>query len=253
MPRNQNWTREESILAINLYMKLPFGKMHNSNPEVIKLSKLIPRSPSAIARKLGNFASFDPSLQERGVGGLPHTSKLDQEIWDEFYNDWESLSYESEALRAKYEGKEIKEMADPIFEKEGLDKTSQVKTRVNQNFFRAAILASYNYTCCITGISLPTLLVAGHIKKWSEDKKNRMNPHNGLCLNVFHDKAFEQGLITITLDYTVQVSPVIMNEKNTKNKQWLEPYHNKSITLPNKFLPDANFLKVHNESRFLQE
>jgi len=57
------WTREQSILAINLYCKIPFGQMHSRNAGVIELAGLIGRSPSAVARKLGNFASFDPKLK----------------------------------------------------------------------------------------------------------------------------------------------------------------------------------------------
>jgi putative restriction endonuclease len=31
------WSKEELILAFNLYLKLPFGKMHSRTPEVIHL------------------------------------------------------------------------------------------------------------------------------------------------------------------------------------------------------------------------
>ncbi|HRF38987.1 MAG TPA: hypothetical protein PK198_09360, partial [Saprospiraceae bacterium] len=48
------WTREELILAINLYCKTPFGKLHSRNPDVIQLSKLLGRTPSSIAYKLVN-------------------------------------------------------------------------------------------------------------------------------------------------------------------------------------------------------
>jgi putative restriction endonuclease len=58
------WTRDELILAINLYSKLPFGKMHSRNPEVINLAKFINRTPGSVAFKLVNFASFDPNLKE---------------------------------------------------------------------------------------------------------------------------------------------------------------------------------------------
>lgn len=56
------WTREELILAINLYCKLPFGRLHRSNPEVIHLANLIGRTPNSVAYKLVNFASLDPSF-----------------------------------------------------------------------------------------------------------------------------------------------------------------------------------------------
>ena len=56
------WTREELILAINLYCKLPFGKLHQNNPEIKHLAQLIGRSNGSLAYKLVNFASLDPSL-----------------------------------------------------------------------------------------------------------------------------------------------------------------------------------------------
>ena len=65
----KHWTKDELILAINLYCKLPFGKMHGRNPEIIQLANFIGRTPSSIALKLGNFASFDPTLKERGIKG----------------------------------------------------------------------------------------------------------------------------------------------------------------------------------------
>jgi putative restriction endonuclease len=32
------WSREELILAFNLYLKLPFGKMHSRTPEIVMIS-----------------------------------------------------------------------------------------------------------------------------------------------------------------------------------------------------------------------
>jgi len=195
------WTRDELIVAINLYCKLPFGKLHSRNPEIINLAKHIGRTPGALARKLGNFASFDPSLKERGIGGLSNTSHLDAKIWKEFYNDWDALAFESEKLLANFENTTVEKLnhiPERELPKEGKERERLVKVRVNQSFFRSSILASYNGTCCITGLNRPELLIASHIMPWAKDEKNRLNPSNGLCLNPLHDKAFEVGLIAIT-------------------------------------------------------
>ena len=37
----KNWTRDELIVAFNLYCKLPFGKIHNKNPAIIELAVLL--------------------------------------------------------------------------------------------------------------------------------------------------------------------------------------------------------------------
>lgn len=192
----RNWNKEELILAINLYCKIPFGKIHQRNPEIIKLAKILDRTVSAICWKLVNFAHIDPSLDRQGAS---HVSKMDKKIWNEFYNNWEDLSFESEKLLAKYTNHSIEDLADINLvndEITGKERLSLVKTRVNQNFFRKLILSSYNYKCAITGINVINLLVASHIIPWSKDKKNRVNPRNGICLNNLHDKAFDIGLIS---------------------------------------------------------
>jgi len=246
------WTRDELILAINLYCKMPFGKMHRGNHDIIDLANLIGRTPSAIARKLGNFASFDPTLKARGIGGLPNAGKLDEAIWNEFYNDWNNRLIESEKLLANYKDTTIEKISNiNLFDlpTEGIEKERLVNTRVNQSLFRKIILATYNSKCCITGIDSPELLVASHIVPWSKDVKNRLNPMNGICLNALHDKAFDNGLITISADdYTL----IISNRLKKKNMpdailQYFIKYEGLSITLPDKFLPHKEFLKQHND------
>ncbi|MFW5886777.1 MAG: HNH endonuclease [Bacteroidota bacterium] len=247
------WTREELILAINLYCKLPFGRLHRLNPQVIHLSELIDRTPSSVAYKLVNFASLDPSLKARGIKGASNASKLDKSIWSEFYNNWEDLPYESEKLLAKIENKPIEKVSNINIQDlpEGITRERVVKVRVNQSFFRSSILASYNNTCCITGINQSELLIAGHIKPWSKDEKNRLNPRNGIAINALHDKAFENGLITITPEYKIKISNVLLKQKKTETlEKYFFRYQDKEIVLPSRFLPDIEFLKYHNEFSF---
>ena len=255
MSERINWTREELILCFNLYCKIPFGKMHKGNSEVIRLSKIINRSPSSITFKLGNFASLDPELQQRNIKGLSHGSKGEKEIWDEFHHDWDRLIFESELLLAKRKGiileKEIllDETELPI----GKEREAIIKTRVNQNFFRQAILATYDFKCCITGLNIVELLTASHIVPWSVDKKNRLNPQNGLCLNSIHDKAFDRGLITITPDYKVLLSKQVKQLKENKILTDLFINFNANkINLPQKFQPEKSFLEYHYENIFLK-
>ncbi len=247
------WTRDELILAINLYCKIPFGKMHKGNPQVQELSRIIGRTPSAIARKLGNLARLDPSLQARGIKGLSRGGNLEIEIWNQFYNNWDELPFESEKLLAKYAKTSIEKLNDIDIKelpKEGKVRTQLVKIRVNQNFFRSMILSSYDNKCCITGLSSRELLVAGHIRPWGLDEKNRMNPENGLSLNALHDKAFENGLITILPNYKIRISSVLRKLKDESIKNYFLRYDNQSITPPGKFFPDKKFLEYHNDERF---
>ena len=183
--KRRNWTREELILAFNLYCKLPFGSLHSRNPRIIVLSKIIERTPNAVALKLTNFASFDPYLQSRGIKGMKNAGKMDKEVWNEFANNWEDLIFESENILAKFQGKN-KILSDTesisIDNLDGEDKYREIKTRVNQRFFRQVILNNYSCRCAICNINIPDLLIAGHIIPWSANKKERLNPQNGICL-----------------------------------------------------------------------
>ena len=101
------WTREELILAFNLYCKIPFGTIHIRNPQIIALAKILGRTPSAVSWKLANLASLDPTLKKRNIAGASHGAKLDAEVWKEFYGDLEKLSFESEVLLAEKTGKKV--------------------------------------------------------------------------------------------------------------------------------------------------
>lgn len=246
------WTKEQLILAINLYCKLPFGQMHRGNRAIIDFAELIGRTPSAVARKLGNFASLDPTLQERNIKGLTNRGHLDEIVWNEFYNNWDAALIESEKLLAAKKHTTIESLNNIIEDdipKEGLNKQRLVNTRVNQSIFRKVILATYKNACCITGISNRELLIASHIVPWSKDEKNRLSPMNGLCLNALHDKAFDKGLITISADdYRVKISSKLKTKKVLDNMQQnFYKMENTLMNLPDKFLPSKELSKIHND------
>ena len=194
--RRRGWTREELIVAFNLYCKIPFGRIHIRNPLIIQLAQSLGRTPSAVSWKLANFARLDPALKRRNVKGAAHGARAEVEIWMEFNDDWEGLAFESERLLGDMGIRpEIDERAEEF--PEGRTREALVRTRVNQGFFRSAVLASYGVRCCITGLSLGQLLNASHIVPWTVDVRNRTNPRNGLCLNAIHDRAFDCGLLRL--------------------------------------------------------
>ncbi len=248
------WTREELILAINLYCKLPYGQLHERNPEIIALAKLLGRTPGGLGWKLNNFASLDPSHQARGIKGAANAAKLDRVIWDEFYEDWEARIFESERLLADFQQTTVEQLnniPEEELPREGKERERMVRVRVNQNLFRKMVLGSYNNTCCITGLQQPELLVASHIRRWADDPANRMNPSNGLALNALHDRAFEAGLIGITSEYRVALCKSLKKSKDEGVLQHFLPYEGVALRLPKRFLPDLEFLRGHWEGRFL--
>ena len=251
MPR-RDWTREELIVAFNLYCKIPFGRIHIRNPLIIELAKSIGRTPSAVSWKLANFARLDPALKKRNIAGATHGAEGEVDIWNEFNNNWEQLAFESERLLQTMTGGAPDAMDDRQEFPEGGTRETIVRARINQGFFRASVLAAYGARCCITGLSVPQLLNASHIVPWSVDVKNRTNPRNGLCLNAVHDRAFDCGLLTVTPELTVKVSPRLKADAGDKAAQdLLWRFENAPISTPRRFAPDENFLRYHNEKVFL--
>lgn len=255
MAKSNNWTREETIVAFNVYCKIPFKNSSKTNPIIIKYANIIGRSPSALNMKVGNFGRLDPELKKQGIVGLGNGSKLDEVVWKEFQGNWDKLAFESELLIAKFQNKKIEETIEtenfefPV----GLERETLIKQRVNQSFFRSTILSAYNLKCCITGLSIPDFLVASHIVPWEIDEINRLNPHNGLCLNSIHDKAFDKGFITVTPDYKIKVSKYFDDFKNdVAIPEFFLKYENQSIILPDKFLPSKEFLDWHYRNLFRQ-
>ena len=234
MPR-RDWTRDELIVAFNLYCRIPFGRIHIRNPEIKALASALGRTPSSVSWKLANFARLDPALQKRQIRGAAHGAKAEEKIWNEFSDNWDSLAYESQQLLAEFMQIPPMELLAKEEFPEGRTRDAIVKARVNQSFFRSAVLAAYDSQCCITGLSVRELLTASHIVPWSVDTKNRTNPRNGLCLNAIHDRAFDCGLITVTPDYRVVISGALkrsLKAKDSLSRTLLLDYEGQSIKLP---------------------
>jgi putative restriction endonuclease len=249
----RDWTRDELIVAFNLYCRITFGRIHIRNPEIIDLASAMGRTPSSVSWKLANFARLDPALQKRQIRGATHGSRAEEDIWEEFHQNWDALAFESQRLMAQLKGVPPEALVPPEIFPEGKTREAIVKTRVNQAFFRSAVLAAYGCKCCVTGLSIPELLTASHIVPWRSDIKNRTNPRNGLCLNAIHDKAFDSGLITVGPDYRIRLSNALKRGGNLDDelhRYLLLRYEGQRIALPNRFVPDGGFLEYHNRHVF---
>jgi putative restriction endonuclease len=252
------WGRDELILALYLYCQIPFAQTKASNPEVVKLAQRLGRTPSSVARKLGNFGAFDPLLAEKGIVGLVHYSKADKDIWHEFYGRWDVLFEESQMLlvgvtvETAFATEQEPETLPPLVLPIG--PTTQprlVMTRLYQAFFRKAVLASYGNHCCLCGMELKPLLVGSHIKPWSvASEEERTDPENGLCLCVLHDKAYDRGLLSVTTDYRVVVSPAIKKTSVKFTQLTLAEFDAQPIQMPSRFAPKPEYLQWHIEKVF---
>lgn len=251
-----NWTPTQLKLAFNFYCQTPFGKLHSKNPDIVELAQLIGRTPSALAMKLVNFASLDPSITRTGRKGLSGASKMDREIWERFHADWEGLAMECEQrLQQLLQENGLAHALSPqstdddaLTDFTGEVRQAVVQQRIKQNFFRRAVLASYRGRCCISGTSDPRLLVASHIVPWSVDKANRLNPSNGLCLSALHDKAFDTYLFSLTDDSRILLSERLKASKDTFVRDVFFATEGKQIELPERFAPSQAFIAQHRQT-----
>jgi predicted restriction endonuclease len=247
----KQWSRKELIAAFNLYCQLPFGKIHSRNPLIKRVAEKLDRTPSSLAMKMLNFASLDPTIIESGRHGLGNASNADRAVWEEFHQDWEKTALESQLFLKETNvipTRELTKIEPADFT--GKTKKATVEVRLKQSFFRQAVLSSYQGRCCMTGLDDPRLLIASHIVPWSEDKANRLNPSNGLCLSALHDRAFDQALITVMPDFKIRVSKSLYRSKTSFCEMALLSLEGKQIYLPEKFSPAPELLRFHNK-RFL--
>lgn len=252
------WTRDEVLIAVNLYCQLPFGKLHKGNALIIRVATLLGRTPGSVAMKLSNLASLDPEITASGRVGLPGASTLDRAVWEEFTSKPNEIAVESQESMDKLvstgdvsELSSSSELPDiPRSTEESTSGAATVTVRKGQAFFRKAVLASYDETCCMSGLRIRRLLVVSHIKPWSRDAANRLNPRNGLCLSALHDKAFDLGFISVRPDLSIAVSQDVRDDKSDLSADALATLEGKKIRMPEKFRPVPDFLDWHYSTHF---
>ena len=253
MTTTPNWTRQQLLVAFELYCRIPFGRITSRNPEIIWAAGMIGRTPAGLSMKMGNIASLDPAIITSGRRGLGNASAADRAMWEEMNADWEGFAVESQqALEGfglvEQAGTAIDDSMSELQHK-GIDRPVETTARVGQSFFRKAVLSAYDQRCCITGLAVPRLLVASHIIPWSHDSANRVNPRNGLLLSALHDRAFDTGLLTINDDMTVRATSAYSDNEFFSSA--IVAYQGKPIRLPERFHPNREFLAYHRENIFV--
>ncbi len=167
------------------------------------------------------------------------------------YQTFEPKEIEANAIADRLsKGKDVSAELIEHFDiaKEGRDQVSKTKVRIGQTYYRKMIVSLYGGKCCITGLDVPKLLRASHIIRWADDKENRMNPENGLCLSGTYDLAFDQHLISFDENYRMIVGNEISEHfTNTVTRDYFKKFIGKKIAMPSKFLPSQVFLQAHRE------
>jgi putative restriction endonuclease len=119
--------------------------------------------------------------------------------------------------------------------------------------FRRAIVDAYDHRCAISGIRILTAdglsaVDAAHIVPWS--KSHNDDPRNGLALSKLCHWVFERGLLTVTSDYVVKLSPELTAKYNTPGP--LATLEGRSLLLPedNRLYPEQEYLEYHRSNCF---
>ena len=237
MAAGKRWTRPELMLAVELYCRTPFGRIHMRNPEIKELATALGRSPGSVGLKMVNFAALDETIEQKGMSNV---SEVDREVWSEFFAA--PSKFLDRVASIKQTTYAIAEPEPRFNLREGQDVEYTAKGRRNQDFFRRAVLAAYEGKCAVTGIGQPELLVASHIVPWAEDANLRVRPTNGICLNALHDRAFDKHLISFEDDMSMIVSKRL--KLTAENMPFFE---GRRLMAPRRFRPDPVCLSRHRD------
>lgn len=111
--RNAAWSRDELILALDLYLRFRASPPGKHSDEVIELSEFLNlmgqavgqaangtyRNPNGVYMKLMNFRRFDPTYTSSGKVGLERGNRDEELVWQEFSGDLERLRSVVGAIR----------------------------------------------------------------------------------------------------------------------------------------------------------
>lgn len=262
MASGTRWTRDELLVAINIYHKLTFGQLHARQPVVRELAEKFGRGANSVAMKLCNFASLDPALKLRGIKGLDGASALDRNIWTEFHADLnESVPASEDALRALFGADERSDVE--VLPKEGVrvrkrlsvgptEMTANVKLRRGQEYFRDAVLNNFGGRCGVTELAVRELLIASHILPWGTYAAERLNVRNGISLSRLHDAAFDRGLIAFDDELRLLLSPRLKAELPQRSvAENFGAYAGEMLHVPDDATPpELAFLSQHRATIF---
>lgn len=212
--------------------------------------------------RIGYLRKMMPSrkamLDEYGGLSLEDMAQLVESVYLESEKFAEKLD---EAFNATTDGVQVSDKANKVADAtelvvgdinpesvEGRDRVASMKVRLGQAQFRKWILSIYGGKCCVSGLSVPDILRASHIVAWSNDKENRMNPSNGLCLSATYDAAFDRHLISFDEDFRMILSEALRDYcTNEVHKKYFLDFEGEPLQLPVRFLPSQELLSRHRE------
>lgn len=171
------------------------------------------RFPETVRVRVKGEKSFevtasDPVILDQTAGSVPSTAEGYGELYDVLRAT--AALARTRPNRVAEEFKKKTATMPKTTEAERL-----VVQRVGQGLFRSALLDFWQGRCCVTGLDVPDLLRASHIRPWAkcETDEERLDVFNGLLLAPHLDALFDGGLMTVDEDGTVRVSAALTTEQ----------------------------------------
>jgi putative restriction endonuclease len=126
---------------------------------------------------------------------------------------------------------------------------AQTKPRIGQGAFRTRLLDAYGRRCAITGEKTEPVLQAAHIQSYLGPRSNHVQ--NGILLSQEFHTLYDEGLLAITPELRVRVSPQI-RERWSNGKRYYA-HDGQPIRLPEvaALRPSTSALEWHLKRRFV--
>ena len=106
MARNPTWSRDELILALDLYLRHRERLPDSGDAEIVELSQILNslfgeqvkdaalfRNRNGVYMKLANFRAVDPLHTSQGKRGLSRGGYGTEEVWTEFSQRPDKLNW----------------------------------------------------------------------------------------------------------------------------------------------------------------
>jgi 5-methylcytosine-specific restriction protein A len=151
-PTNPDWTRDEHILALDLYLKTRLKAPSKESAEINQLSQALNRlgvklfaradraetfrNPAGVYMKLMNFRRLDPNYTESGRVGLPRGAGGEEEVWAEFSNDPARCASVAAAILSSIDSEEVSSaFSDPDVD-DGLQEAAEGRLLTRRHVVR---------------------------------------------------------------------------------------------------------------------
>ncbi|MBS5933623.1 MAG: HNH endonuclease [Clostridiales bacterium] len=126
------------------------------------------------------------------------------------------------------------------------EKEILAKARIGQGIYRDNLLNKHESRCMLCGLQYKGLLIASHIKEWSEaNNEERVDCNNGLLLCTLHDSLFDKHLITFDDNGKIMISTRL----NTKDRALCNITEESKIEMESRI---AKYMAYH-RNKFLED